>query len=847
VTATHEPVTQDTRDQLARVWDAPPTLVGWLGLVNHKGIGRRFLLTGLVFFLVGGVFALLMRLQLALPGMRFLDAQLYNELFTMHGVTMAFLFIVPVLEGFAIFVLPLMVGARDLPLPRLTAFGYWVYLLSGIFLYSSFLVGAVPDGGWYAYVPFTGPEFSPGLGMDFWLLGITFLEISAISAGIEILVLLFRNRAPGMSISRMPLFAWSMLVTSFIIIFAFPTLIVGSVLLELDRKVGTVFYNPDAGGSVVLWQHLFWWFGHPDVYIWLLPGVGILSTVIPVFCRTRLVGYGWVVAATIVAGILSFGVWVHHMFTVGLPLLTSSFFGGATLLFALPSGVQVFAWIATLWRGAIAWTTSMLFAVGAVVVFVFGGISGVTLAVVPFNWQVHDTYYVVAHFHYVLIGGSVMPMFAAAYFWWPQLTGRLLSERVGRWNFWTFLVGLNLTFLPLHLVGFLGMPRRIYTFLPGLGWDLHNLLATLGAATLAVSVALFVGNCVASVRRPHLEAADPWGAATLEWAVALPAPTYNFRTFPVVRSRYPLWDGLARGEPPAHPTAWPPAAETERWTGPLAEPRNGLREVLSTTEIDAVPEAVVTLPQQSHWPLVTAVSLAVGLAGLLADAYAIATIGLLASVTCAVGWAWSIRDFLPIDQRDARPPTRRPREPESRTLAWWGVVLLLMVLATTYAALAFSYVYIRVGVQRWPPEGIDPPDVTAALLAAAALIVSAGPVAFALRRLRKADLPGVRMGLVAAVLIAAAHAWLLVGGPHPPVVVHAYASLHVVVPAFHAVAVAAGVVWALVLLALTFRHGVAAERTVGLQTLAMYWGFLVVGGLGLIGLLTALPYLWPVA
>jgi heme/copper-type cytochrome/quinol oxidase subunit 1 len=355
--------------ELDRVWASPPTLQGWLGMVNHKSIGKRFLFTGLVFFLLGGLFALLVRLQLAYPQLEILDAQAYNEVFTMHGVVMAFLFIVPILEGFAIYILPLMVGARDLPYPRLTAFGYWVYLMAGVFIFASFLVD-VPDGGWYAYVPFTGPDFRPDFGMDFWLLGVTFLEISAIAAGIEIIALLVKNRAPGMSISRMPLFAWAMLVTAFIILFAFPTLIVGSILLEIDRKLGTVFYNPEVGGSAVLWQHMFWWFGHPDVYIWLLPGIGAVSHIISTFSRTPLVAYTWVVATTIFIGVLSFGVWVHHMFTVGLPLLTISFFGGASLVFALASGVQVFAWIATLWRGRVVWCPGVVLAVGSVVVVV---------------------------------------------------------------------------------------------------------------------------------------------------------------------------------------------------------------------------------------------------------------------------------------------------------------------------------------------------------------------------------------------------------------------------------------------------------------------------------------------
>jgi cytochrome c oxidase subunit I len=630
----------DRSTDLDYIWGNPPTVRGWMGMLNHKSIGRRFLVTGLVFFALGGLFALIVRLQLAWPGIEIVDAERFNQLFTMHGVTMAFLLIVPVISGFSVYVTPLMVGARDLPYPRLTAFGYWVYLLAGIFVYASFLVD-VPDGGWYAYVPFTGKEHSPTEGMDFWLLGITFLEMSAIVGGIEVLAVLFKHRAPGMAISRIPLFSWTMIVTAFIIIFAFPTLIVGSILLELDRKVGSVFYNPEIGGSEVLWQHLFWWFGHPDVYIWLLPGMGIVSMVVAAGARTHLVGYVWVVAATIVIGVLSFGVWVHHMFTVGLPLLTISFFGGASLVFAVASGVQVFAWLATLWRGRIVWSTALLFAVGSIVVFVFGGLSGVTLGVVPFNWLAHDTYYVVAHFHYVAIGGVIMPFFAAAYFWWPLFTGKRLGEGLGRWHFWLFFVGSNLTFLPLHVAGLLGMPRRIYTFLPGLGWEIWNLLATLGMALTTLAFLVFVANILKSRRAPAAEP-NPWGAGTLEWATPLPVPNHNFTRFPAVRSRYPLWeqDSLKADD----------TAVRER-VEQTADGGSRMREVLITSEVDAEVEGMMNLPQQSQLPWITPLAIAISLAGVLFDIWWLAIVAGLGAAACALVWAWPNHDYDPIDDR----------------------------------------------------------------------------------------------------------------------------------------------------------------------------------------------------
>ena len=621
-------------DHLQQAWQGRPGLSGWLGAVNHKAVGKRFIVTALGFFLVGGIQALVMRWHLGTPESTFLDPDTYNALFTMHGTTMMFLFAVPITEAFGIYFVPLMIGTRDMPLPRLSAFGYWTYVAGGLFLYSSFLTGAVPDGGWFAYTPLTGPEFSPGNELDFWLLGVTFVEISGVVAAIELIVLILRCRAPGMAISRMPLFVWTMLVTSVMIVFAFPPLIIGSILLELDRKIGTVFYDAAAGGDPVLWQHIFWWFGHPEVYIMLLPALGIVSSIVPVFARTRIVGYTLIVTATVAIGIVSFGLWVHHMFTIGLPYLALTFFTAGSLLIAIPSGVQIFAWIATLWQGRIMWRTPLLFTVGFVVLFVMGGMTGVMVAAAPFDDQVHDTYFVVAHFHYVLIGGVVFPVFAAFYYWMPKITGRMLSERLGRISFWLTFVGFNLTFFPLHILGLIGMPRRIATWPSQLGWEPYNLLSTVGAFVLAAGFLVSVAAFLRALRTGTAAGGDPWGANTLEWATASPPAPYNFREFPLVASRDPLWD------PPVDPERFDAAS----WRPGLAAPERATRQIVTTSVLDGEPEEIVTLPVYSWWPLVLTGTLVVLLTGVMVSARAIALVGIIGTVIAIWGWLWSRED-----------------------------------------------------------------------------------------------------------------------------------------------------------------------------------------------------------
>ncbi|MBW3609766.1 MAG: cbb3-type cytochrome c oxidase subunit I, partial [Actinobacteria bacterium] len=529
-----------THDELNKLWADPPGLIGRLRAVQNDAVGVRLMLTGFFFLLLGGsADSVAMRLQLAVPDNGLIGPHLYNELFTNHGSVTMFLVILPIFEGFAILILPTILGSREMPFPRLGAFSYFTFVMGGLLYYSSTLFQLVPNNGWFAYVPLSGPEFSPGLEMDFWVLGLGVAEVGAIAAAIEISIGILKMRAPGMTLSRMPLFAWAMLVTAFMILFAFIPLIVGSLLLELDRGFSTQFFNVDAGGSALLWQHLFWIFGHPEVYIQFLPAAGIISMIIPVFVRRRTVGYTWLVGAFVAIGFLSFGLWAHHMFAVGLPPLVLSFFAAASMAIGIPAGVQIFSWLATIWAGRPIWKTPFLFFIGFLIIFVIGGITGVMTAAVPFDLQAHDSYFVVAHLHYVLIGGVVFPIFAGVYYWFPKFTGRLLDERLGRWNFWLLFIGTNVAFYPMHRVGLMGMPRRVYTYSSGLGWDIYNLISTIGVLIIAPGIAVFMWNVVRSYRKGEKAGHNPWGADSLEWALPSPPEQHGWSVLPIVRSRHP--------------------------------------------------------------------------------------------------------------------------------------------------------------------------------------------------------------------------------------------------------------------------------------------------------------------
>jgi cytochrome c oxidase subunit 1 len=578
--------------RLAKTWGTGPGLLGQLTTVDHKVIGKRFIVTAFTFLFLGGLLSMAIRLQLSAPENDLIGPDLYNQIFTMHGSTMMFLFAVPVMETMAVYLVPLMVGTRNIAFPRLNALSYWVYLFGGTFLWLAFLVNVAPDVGWFAYVPLSSLEYSPTKRTDVWAQMITFTELSAILVAISVIVTIFKQRAPGMSLDRMPVLVWAMLVVSFLILFAMPAIMVASTSLILDRLVSTQFFNPDNGGNALLWQHLFWFFGHPEVYIIFLPGAGMVSMIVETFSRRPVFGYMGVVLSLFAIGFLSFGLWVHHMFVTGIPQLGASFFTASSMLIAVPAGIQIFCWIATMATGRVVLRTPMLFVLGFFFIFVLGGMTGVMVASVPLDTQVHDTYFVVAHFHYVLIGGAVFPLLGAIYYWFPKITGRMLSERLGAWHFWLAFVGFNVTFFPMHILGLQGMPRRIYTYQPDLPWTHLNLLVSAGSLVLFASFALFAWNVAKSWRYGSLAGDNPWEAGTLEWATASPPLPHNFDRTPVVTSREPLW--------------------ADRDSLPVA---TGLsvdnREVVVTALTDARAQLRESSPEPSIWPLITAIAITI--------------------------------------------------------------------------------------------------------------------------------------------------------------------------------------------------------------------------------------------
>jgi cytochrome c oxidase subunit I+III len=630
---------------LERTWSREPGLVGWLTTTDHKEIGLRYIITAFVFFLLAGILALLMRLQLARPGTGLIGPDLYNQLFTTHGTTMMFLFAVPVMEGMGLYLVPLMIGTRNVAFPRLMNFGYYVYLIAGIMLYVALLLNAGPDIGWFSYVPLAGPDFSPGKRGDIWNQMVTMVEVSTLVGAVEIITTTFRLRAPGMSLNRIPLFVWSQVVTSFMIIFAMPSVMTCSTMLATDRLVhlNTHFFNQAEGGDPLLWQHLFWFFAHPEVYIIFLPAVGFVSTILATFCRRAPFGYTALVLSNVATAFIGFGVWVHHMFATPLPQLGQGLFTGSSLMIVIPNSVQMFCWIATLWGGRPYIKLPMAFVLGFIAVFMIGGLTGVMLASVSLDLQVHDTYFVVAHLHYVLIGGSILPLFGAFYYWFPKWTGRMLGEKAGWWNFWLLIAGFNLTFFPMHQLGLKGMPRRVYSYRAETGWGGLNLLATVGAFLIGISVLVFIANVLRSRRRGRIAGSDPWGAGSLEWATTSPPPRYNFRHLPTVRSLYPLWQ-----DPPDTPVV----------TGLSTE----ARELLVTSLHDAIPELRYHVAGNSAWPPILAVAVCAASIGFIFHPIAI-PIGAAAIGLVLIGWFWPTTETQPIHHPE-RPEDPSPTQPE---------------------------------------------------------------------------------------------------------------------------------------------------------------------------------------
>ncbi|MGJ0502968.1 MAG: cbb3-type cytochrome c oxidase subunit I [Methylocystis sp.] len=735
---------------LERAWAYPP---GWrkISEINNSLVGVIYIGAAFLFFLFAGVLALIMRVQLWRGDNRFIGQDLYNQIFTVHGTTMMFLFAVPVMEALSVILLPQMLAARDLPFPRLSAFAVWAYVIGGLVFFSTIFYGLAPSGGWFMYPPLTLTRFSPGDNADFWLLGIGFIEISAIAGAIEIIVGMLRTRPPGMTLDKMPLFGWSMLVFAAMIVFAFPAVILATMMLEIERSFGWPFFTATQGGDPLLWQHLFWFFGHPEVYIIFLPAAGLVSMIVPTMAQRPLIGYRLIVVALIATGFFSFGLWVHHMFSTGIPALSLGFFSAASMAVAVPSGIQVFSWIATIAsaRDRFRITTPSLFILGFLFIFAIGGLTGVMVAVVPFDLQAHDSYFVVAHFHYVLVGGMVFPLFATFYYWDPMISRNRLSERLGRYVFWLMFIGFNVAFFPMHISGLLGMPRRVWTYPSGMGWDAFNAASTVGAFILALGVLVFVVDLFVRFRRDwetQRTQTNPWNAGTLEW---LPSDLYSMRSVPIVTSRYPLWDQPGLAEDVAAGAYYLPNAAT------------GRRETIVTSPIEARPEYLLEMPGPGWAHMFSALFTAAFFLLLTVKAVAIALICGVLAVAATLVWCWQL-DPPPRGRVEIGGGISLPTYmsgPSSH--AWWAMIVLILVAASLYIAFVFSYLYLwTVSPQVWPVVGASPlPDLRWAAGGAALMLLSILAFWMADRALPK---PG-SISLWAALLLIAG-ALCLIGG-----------------------------------------------------------------------------------
>jgi cytochrome c oxidase subunit I+III len=826
----------ETKQRFNETWQSLPGISGWIAEVNNRPLGKRYMVTSLTFFVVAVIFALLMRTQLAVPNNTFLGPDAYNGIFTMHGSTMLYLFAVPFMEGLGLYLMPLLIGSRDVAFPRLTSFGYWMYLFGGLTMFSSFLFGVVPDAGWTAYTPLSGPKYS-GLGLDFWLLGLSMVEIAGISAAIEIIVTILKLRAPGMSIQHMAPVVWAYLVSGVMIIFAFTPLLLATLLLEMDRSLGMQFFNTELGGSSLLWQHLFWFFGHPEVYIIFLPATGVVSAVVAVNAQRRIVAYSLILAALISTGFVSFGLWSHHMFTSGLPDLSMLFFAVASMMIAIASGIQVFAWVATLWGSRPRYSVPLLYVLGFFFIFGNGGLTGVMVAAMPFDWQVHDTNFIVAHFHHVLIGGAVFPFLAGLHHWLPKFTGRMFSELWGRIGFGVSFVGFNITFFPMYIIGLLGMRRRVFTYSEDMGVDSLNLISSIGAFVLATGFIVVMMNLAWHSLRGRTSGNDPWKGGSLEWSISSPPPPYGFHRPPVVRDLYPQWQAMS-----TTPSTDTPMDDYTRRLNTFAAAMDyrpaGWRATLLTDGTNAFPQAVQHLPSPTLLPVSVAVALLLTTISFLTKSYITAGVTAIFALGL-IGW-WITRDpELPEDE--AGFLTAHVGLPllssGTKCTGWWGMVGFVATLATVLGGLIFSYFYLRLYSEQWPQGGLPLPLFTGPLISYGMLTAGGVVQAFNSWAWRRNHRIGVIFGMPAAIFLGlgfiVGELAVLLTSPFFPTA-NAYASIYftingfVLLMALTAVALQTG---AFIRLLRTAEALGAPRLSLWLQNSELFWFFTVAAGL----------------
>jgi cytochrome c oxidase subunit I+III len=622
------PAAAERMDRLEQIWQSRPGILGWLTTTDHKRIGLLYFWTTLVFFAAGGAEALLMRTQLSQPNEGLVSPNTYDELFTMHGLTMIFFFIIPMSTGaFGNYLIPLMIGARDMAFPRMNALSFWIFAASGIFIYTSLFMGIAPNSGWFDYVPLANRQFNPGHNIDFYCLAIIFNSISSTLTAGQFIVTIFKSRAPGMSLNRMPLFAFAYLAASLGLLFALPVLTADTIMLFLDRNVGTHFFDVAHGGSALLWQHLFWFFGHPEVYILIVPAFGIATSIIPAFTQRKLVAFPLVAIAELLVVFIGFGVWAHHMFATGMPTISLIFFAAATAMVVIPSTIQVFAWCWSFVTGSAQFKTPLLFIAGFIFMFVTGGLTGIMFLAIPFDQQVTDTYFVIAHFHYIIFGAAVFPLFGGMYYWFPKVTGKLYFELPGQISFWILFAGTNLLFFPMHIVGLLGMPRRVYTYPSGLGWTAYNLAETIGGFVTLLGMLLLLGNLLVSYFRGAPAGPDPWHGPTLEWTTSSPPPEYDYAVIPKVTSAYPNWDVPDREE------------DRRKLADGVLVLEEG-HEQVATSPVDAHLAEFVQMPHESPWPVVLAVAVSLVFAMLVIGKFGVAAVLAIPCALALVAWHW---------------------------------------------------------------------------------------------------------------------------------------------------------------------------------------------------------------
>jgi cytochrome c oxidase subunit I+III len=707
-------------ERLERMWQPRRGVLGWLMTTDHKRIGLLYFWTTLVFFGAGGAEALLVRTQLIAPNQHLVGPATYDELFTMHGLTMIFFFIIPMTTGaFGNYLLPLMIGARDMAFPRLNALSYWVFVGSGIFIYTSLFLGMAPNAGWFDYVPLANATFDPGHAIDFFCLGIIFNGISSSLTAANFIVTIFKLRAPGMSFNRMPLFCFAFLAASFGLLFALPSLTADTIFLFLDRNVGMHFFDVAHGGSALLWQHLFWIFGHPEVYILIVPAFGIATEIIPAFTQRRIVAFPLVAVAELLVVFIGFGVWAHHMFATGMPAVTVVFFAAATAIVVIPSTVQVFAWCMTFITGRARFSTPLLFIAGFIFMFVAGGLTGIMFLAVPFDQQVTDTYFVVAHFHYIIFGAAVFPIFAGMYFWFPKVTGKLYFELPGQISFWTIFLGTNLLFFPMHVVGLEGMTRRVYTYPGGLGWGGPNLLETIGSYITTVGIVVLLANLVVSYFRGPIAGPDPWHGATLEWTTSSPPPEYNFAVIPKVSSAYANWDVEDREE------------DRRRLEQGVMVLEQGHEQPLSSP-VDGWWAATAQMAHDSVWPILLGFALSLVFVFVLLHLYTVACVGVGIVALTLLGWH---------------------AEKPHGGVGVWGMGMLIASEATLFGTFIGTYYYLRFTDLRWPPAGTLEPRVVVPLVMAGVLATSSLPMWLAAKAVRVGRLLSARVFVLLALLV----------------------------------------------------------------------------------------------